>query len=274
MGLRLKKNLTIKFIGYLIFLTVIPLLVVGLISLRVSTEILTEESRVFTIEVVKEQREYLDLQLEQVENLIANISGVEEITEALLEGESFDTYTNLATQARIGYILNGYLNLRGLLSIDIFTEGGNQYHVGDTLNIDNIRVDVKDRIYEEALASDKNVLWTGIEDNVNGNSAEEKVLTAAKILKRTDRESLEQIPVGMLLVNYSVTDIYERFSRINLGEGSYLMVVDAKGRIIYHPNQSFLGSQISPVFIEKLTSDDGILSTDVGGEEMFITYAY
>jgi diguanylate cyclase (GGDEF)-like protein/PAS domain S-box-containing protein len=118
------------------------------------------------------------------------------------------------------------------------------------------------------------VLWTGIEDNVNGNSAEEKVLTAAKILKRTDRESLEQIPVGMLLVNYSVTDIYERFSRINLGEGSYLMVVDAKGRIIYHPNQSFLGSQISPVFIEKLTSDDGILSTDVGGEEMFITYAY
>ena len=274
MGLRLKKNLTIKFIGYLIFLTVIPLLIVGLISLRVSTKILEEESRVFTIELVKDQKEYLDLQLEQVESLIANISGEEEITDALMEGESFDAYTNLATQARIGYILNGYLNLGGLLSIDVFAEGGNHYHVGDTLSVDKIRLDLKERIYKEALASDQNVLWTGIEDNINGNSTQEKVLTAAKILKRTDRETLEQIPVGMLLVNYSVTDVYERFSQINFGEGSYLMVIDAKGRIIYHPNQSFLGNQISPLFIEKLTSDNGILSTEVGEEKMFITYAY
>jgi len=195
-----KVNLTIKFIGYLIFITFIPLLVVGLISLRVSTQILAEESRVFTLELVKNQREYLDLQLEQVESLIANISGVEEITNALLEVDSADTYTNLATQARIGYILNGYLNLRGLVSIEIFTLEGNHYHVGDTLNVDNIRVDVKDRLYAETLNSNQNVLWTGIEDNVNVNSVHEKVLTAAKILKRTDRETLQQIPVGLLLV--------------------------------------------------------------------------
>ncbi|MCP4140928.1 MAG: EAL domain-containing protein [Chloroflexi bacterium] len=273
MDLGLKKNLTVKFIGYLIFLTVIPLLIVGLISLRVSTEVLEEESRVFTIELVKDQREYLDLQLEQVESLIANISGEEEITDALVGGESFDAYKNLATQARIGYILNGYLNLGGLLSIDIFTEEGNYYHVGDTLNTENIRIDIKDRIYEEALASAQNVLWTGIEDNVNENSAQEKVLTAAKILKRTDTESLEQVPVGMLLVNYSVSDIYERFSQINLGEGSYLMVFDAKGRIIYHPNQKFLGSHISPAFIENLSIDDGVLTSEIDGDEMFITYA-
>ena len=270
----LKNNLTIKFIGYLISVSVIPLLVVGLVSLRVSTEILAEESRVFTIELVKDQREYLDLQLEQVESLIANISGVEEITNALLEGESSDTYTNLATQARIGYILNGYLNLQGLLSIDIFTLGGNHYHVGDTLNVENIRVDVKDRIYEETLQSSQNVLWTGIEDNVNQNSAHGKVLTAGKVLRHTEQETLQQIPVGLLLVNYSVADIYERFSRINVGSGAFLMVIDAKGRIIYHPNQAFLGSRVSQVFIEKLSPDVGTLSTEIDGEEMFITYAY
>ena len=269
-----KINLTLKFIGYLIFLTIIPLLLVGLISLRVSTEILEEESRVFTIGLVKDQREYLDLQLEQVESLIANISEVEEITNALLEGENPDTYTNLATQARIGYILNGYLNLRGLLSIDIFTVGGSHYHVGETLNVENIRMDVKDRIYAEALESDKNVLWTGIEENINRNSAHEKVLTAVKILRRTDHESLQQMPVGLLLVNYSVDDVYERFARINVGQDAFLMVIDAKGRIIYHPNQAFLGNQVNQSFIEKLTPDVGTLSTEVDGEEMFITYAY
>ena len=269
-----KINLTLKFIGYLIFLTVIPLLLVGLISLRVSTEILEEESRVFTIGLVKDQREYLDLQLEQVESLIANISGVEEITNALLEGENSDTYTSLATQARIGYILNGYLNLRGLLSIDIFTVGGNHYHVGETLNVENIRVDVKDRIYAEVLASDQSVLWTGIEDNINRNSSHEKVLTAAKILKLTDRKTLRQMPVGLLVVNYSVEDVYERFSRINIGQDAFLMVIDAKGRVIYHPNQAFLGKQVSESFIEKLTTDVDTLSTEVDGEEMFITHAH
>ncbi|MBT7069364.1 MAG: EAL domain-containing protein [Anaerolineae bacterium] len=274
MGSRFKVNLTIKFIGYLIFLAVIPLLLVGLISLRVSTEILEEESRVYTIELVKNQREYLDLQLEQVESLIANISGVEEITNALEEGESSNTYTNLATQARIGYILNGYLNLRGLLSIDIFTEGGNHYHVGETLNIDNVRIDVKDRIYQEALVSNQNVLWTGIEDNVSRNSAQEKVISAVKILRRTDQSTLEQTPVGMLLVNYSIDDIYEKFSQINMGEGSFLMVIDAKDRIIYHPSRSYIGSRVSKVFIDQLSSDQGTLITEIDGEEMFITYTY
>jgi diguanylate cyclase (GGDEF)-like protein/PAS domain S-box-containing protein len=268
-----KINLTIKFIGYLVLLTVIPLLVVGLISLRVSTQILTEESSVFTLELVKNQREYLDLQLEQVESLIANISGVEEITNALLDVENSDTYTNLATQAQIGYILNGYLNLRGLLSIEIFTLEGNHYHVGDTLNVDNIRGDVKDRIFEETLASNQNVLWTGIEDNVNVNSAHRKVLTAAKILRRTDRETFQQFPVGLLLVNYSVADIYDRFSQINLGSGAYLMVIDAKGRIIYHPDNTVLGGKVSQAFLDKLNNDTGTLTTAVDGKEMFITHA-
>jgi len=107
MGLRLKKNLTIKFIGYLIFLTVIPLLVVGLISLRVSTEILTEESRVFTIEVVKEQREYLDLQLEQVESLIANISGVDVARVATVEKTLLGEYIGSLSKKHVEQILAG-----------------------------------------------------------------------------------------------------------------------------------------------------------------------
>ncbi len=273
MKLNFKTNLTNKFIGYLIFLTVIPLLAVGLVALRVSTQILTEEYRAFTIELVKDQREYLDLQLGQVESLIANISGVEEITNALLETENSDAYTDLATQAHVGYILSGYLNLQGLVSIEIFTAGGEHYHIGDTLNVENIREDLRDRIYQETLASNQNVLWTGIEDNVNINSVYKKVLTAAKVLKRTDRNTLQQVPMGLLLVNYSVTDLYEHFSQINLGKDAYLMVIDARGRIIYHPNDAALGGKVNQTFQEKLVSDVGTLTTDVDDNEMFVTYA-
>lgn len=273
MKLRFKTNLTNKFIGYLILLTVIPLLVFGLVSLRVSTQTLAEEYRVFTIELVKDQRKYLDLQLEQIENLVANISGVEEITNALLEDENSDAYTNLATKAHVGYILSGYLNLQGLVSIEIFTVGGSHYHIGDTLNVENIRDDVKDRIYAETLASNQNVLWTGIEDNVNINSEYKKVITASKVLSRIDRNTLQQVPTGLLLVNYSVIDLYDHFSQINLGEGAYLMVIDAKGRIIYHPNEAALGGKVNQAFLDKLTSETGTVTIDVEAEEMYVTYA-
>ncbi len=52
------------------------------------------------------------------------------------------------------------------------------------------------------------------------------------------------------------------------------MVIDAKGRIIYHPNMAVLGSNISQNFLDNLTPEVGTLTADVDGEEMFITYAH
>ena len=105
----------------MIVISVIPLLVVGMSSYTVSDAILQEEAARYSSTVVAHQRDYLELQLEQIEGLIANVTGVEEIINVLgNEGVEEDSFTSLATQARIGYILNGYSNLRGLVSIDIF----------------------------------------------------------------------------------------------------------------------------------------------------------
>ncbi len=86
-----------------------------------------------------EQKNHLKLTLEEVESLITNISGVEDIRNAVDDEGQYDpkdTYTRLATHAQIGYILSGYTGLRDLVSIDIFTPGGAHYHVGDTLNVE------------------------------------------------------------------------------------------------------------------------------------------
>src|SRR4051812_35038142 len=96
----------------------------------------------------------------------------ESVKQALSQdGKTRDSFTNLATQARIGYILNSYLNIKGLVSIDIFTADGTHYHVGDTLDTANTRQDVRQHIYKGALASSSIVHWAGVEDNVNGSSS-------------------------------------------------------------------------------------------------------
>ena len=274
---RLRLNITQKFIIYLIVISIIPLLVVGMSSYAVSDAILQEEAARYSSTEVADQREYLELQLEQIESLIANVTGVEEIINVLGDEDlAQDSYTNLATRARIGYILNGYSNLRGLVSIDIFTVGETHYHVGDTLDVSNIRTDVRDEILAKTISIEQAVLWSGIEDNVNANSAYEKVLTAAKVITKVNPDTLKSEPVALFLVNIRVDDIYEHLSRLDLGEGAHMMVLDTKERIIYHPNQAYIGLPLASLdedVGDLLVEDMGEFVAAVNGEKVFVSYA-
>jgi PAS domain S-box-containing protein len=271
---RLRLNITQKFIGFLIVLSVIPLLIVGFSSYYISSYLLQDEAKIYTMELVLDQKHYLELYLAQVESLIANISGVDDIRNVLDDQNvTADTYTSLVTHARIGYILNGYSNLNGLVSIDIFTVGGAHYHVGDTLNVKNIRTPVKDKIFTQTIEAARLVYWVGIEDNVNENSTYRKVVTAAKVLNKFSRPGLKQEPVALFLINLSVDDLYNHFSRIDLGEGAFLVIVDGQQRILYHPDKTLLGNQMDPVFMQKLTAGQGTLVEIVSGEKMSVSYA-
>ena len=132
-------NISAQFIFYLTAMSIIPLLVVGILAYFVSFSIIKNQAEHYTAELVNNQKDYLDVLLQEVESLIANISGVEDITNVISDQAktNSDTYTNLATQAKIGYILNNYINVKGLVSIDIYTLAGAHYHVGDTLLVNN-----------------------------------------------------------------------------------------------------------------------------------------
>ena len=159
---RLKFNITLRFIAYLAILSFLPILAIGMTAIEVSRSILATEASRHAAQQVGSQQDYLHVQMDQVESLIANISSVDAIAEVLSQtGQPRDSFTNLATQARIGYILNSYLNIKGLVSIEIFTSEGSHYHVGDTLDVAHLRPDVRQRIYDGALASSSVVHWAG-----------------------------------------------------------------------------------------------------------------
>ena len=59
MGL-IRLNITHKFIAYLIFLSVIPLIIVGGISYYTSSKILKDEINRYTMALIRDQQDYLD----------------------------------------------------------------------------------------------------------------------------------------------------------------------------------------------------------------------
>ncbi|WP_341648031.1 hypothetical protein [Thauera humireducens] len=199
---------------YLIVLSILPLLVVGLSAIRLSNQALEHETRSSAIQQAHDKAALLNGQMAQIEALIANISGVEQIVEAVsAEPPDGDVFTRLATQAQIGYVLNNYINLDGLVSIDIFTLGGSHYHVGDTLVSNNLDVTAREQLIAETLAAPSRIHWAGVQANLNRDSAHRQVVTVARVIRRFDLATSREVPVALLLINYDPHQIRREFSK-------------------------------------------------------------
>ena len=264
-------SLALSLASILLLASVVPLLVLGVISDNVSRSVIKQDVTNYAQTLVNAQRDYLDVLFQEIESLIINISGVDDIKTAIDDAaKSPDEYTRLATHARIGYILSGYSDVKGLVSIDIFTPGGAHYHVGDTLNVQEINQALLDTVKKNASDSSSLVTWVGVVDNVNSNSTNKKVMTAARLFQTIDISSLQAKPGALLLVNYSVESLYAHFSGLNMGTGAYFIILDDKGRMVYHPDRAYIGSQVAPTFINKMTAESVVM--DVNGQEMLVTH--
>ncbi|MBN1933703.1 MAG: response regulator [Anaerolineae bacterium] len=271
----LHPKMTWQFVLFLGVIGVLPLLFFALISYSTSRRVIQADVTRFMQTLVVDQKDYLEQIMAEVESLITNISGVEEIREAIDDTNQYRadyTYQRLATHARIGYILSSYLSLHGLVSIDIFTPGGAHYHVGDTLNVRDIDDVVLKQIWANVEKGSTPVVWTGMERNVNINSAYEQVVTAAKLLRAVDAATLQERPGALMLVNYSPESLYDHYRQLDLGAGGYLLIIDPQNRIVFHPDKANIGHKVMPAFIERLTGPQGAFIMALEQQKMLVTY--
>jgi multisubunit Na+/H+ antiporter MnhG subunit len=63
-----RLNITQKFVAFLLFASLIPLLAAGITSYLVSRAVVRDEANRYNSELVDNQKDYLELQLQQVEN--------------------------------------------------------------------------------------------------------------------------------------------------------------------------------------------------------------
>lgn len=267
------KKIIVRYIVFLVCISIIPLLFIGVLSYEASSRSLLEAEDRSINALLKGQHERLILQLDQVENLIANITGVEEITKVLDDQYvETDAYTSLATQARIGYILNGYLNLEGLVSIDIFTEGGAHYYVGDTLNAGEINQDVVEQIKHGAMTSNRQVYWAGIRKNIHDSSSQQYVLSAASVIKLFDRVTRKQRSIATVMVNYSQKYLEKEFSKIETMPGGELELLDQHGNIIIDSENRDIGLPAKEIFAHAMTLDSTDSKFDWKGTRYLIKH--
>lgn len=271
---KFKLGITDYFIAFLLAASIIPVVVIGAFSYRLASNTLRNQAGTHAAELVSARLDFFEAQLAQIESLAINISSVEDIVTVLArEAPASDTFDRLATQARIGYVLNGYLGVPGIVSIDIFAENGQSYHVGDTLDVTSIRHDVKDDILARAEAHRSLVYWAGIEDNINRQSSHEKVLTAALVLWTVDPVTVARKRLGLLIINYAVEHLHQDLSRLAVGQNGYLVAIDHLGRVIHDPAHDRIGEKAPEELSRLLIGTGGRTEATIDGARVLVSYA-
>jgi len=268
-----KASFAFKLTIFLLAISVLPLLIFQVVSYSATRQAILDEAKQHNMLLLSNQRDYLSLQMDQLDSLAASLASVDEISQVLMvPGETGQTaYDKLATKARIGYVLSGYSNLRGLVSIDLFTLNGMQYHVGDTLNVAQVRSDLRDRLMQRSFSAGNRLVWHGVEDNVNAASSSGKVVVASRAVSGINASSVT--PTGLLLINFSTEYLHHYFSKIDLGAGAYLMMIDAQKRLIFHPNKKLIGQTIKTELSHFLQGESGAITLQLDGRDVLLSYS-
>ncbi|MDR3587721.1 MAG: response regulator [Desulfosporosinus sp.] len=265
----IKLNITQKLLIYILLACVVPLAFFGRMSYDKAKLNLQNEINKSSVYTMQEKQRQLEIIMEEVEGLIANLSSIEDIKAVLANNENGSTdFERLATQAKIGYLLSNFTNLKGLISIDIYSLKGEHYHVGDTLDVQEINIEAKNALYNEVLNSGKPVLWQGVEDNINLKSKNKKVIVVGKILKSLDLNTYTEKPIGLLIINYDLNVFYNQFSDAN--QETEFMILDRNNRIVYHPDQSRIGSIPDGELLKKINSNSSSFKANVEGESKLV----
>ena len=272
---RLRHSFALQLAAMLVAMGLLPLLWYFIASNRAIEDTILQMASAYQKAMLSNERDYLRLQTEQIEALAANLGQLEEIAkslQAVSDDKVTSSYDHLATQARIGYLLSNYRNMKGLVSIDLFSLSGKHYRVGESLTTVDERSGLRDQLLAATTKSTASVVWHGVQDNVQRHSSTQKVVAATKLIMRDTSSWLMAEPVGMLLISYSTDVLHTHLSQASLGDGAQLLVLDDQKRLIYHPDKALIGEQVAPDFAQLLSAKSGSFIQMLGQDNVLLSY--
>jgi signal transduction histidine kinase/CheY-like chemotaxis protein len=268
-----RLNITAKLIGYLLVAGIVPLLLFGASAYYLARQIVIDQVTASSQWVVRDIRNYLGLFRTQVEDLAANIAGNEAISQALRDAdlESASSFDTLNTKAQIGYILNGFVRVKGLVAIDLFSVKGAHFHVGETLNVSQVKLETVQQMLQESESDGGATVWRGIEDNINLASSHKKVITLTRVLHGYEPTTGANIDVGLLVITLNDEIIHGYLGPDADHEGTRLMMLDRQGRLMHHANPKLLGESVAPELLTRVREGTAAQQLRLDGEDVILT---
>lgn len=266
--MKIRFNITVKLLGYLLVAGIVPLIILGLSALEISRRVVMEQAQAEHIRVVGSFASYLALYHDQIESLATNIAGNEAIGGALraVDDPSISSYDALNLRVQVGNNLNFYQRVKGLTSLDLFSLKGARFHVGETLNVSPVPQQTMDALLQEALAAPSPTLWRGIEPNINSHSRTAQVSSVVRPVRHFSAQTGKTEVVGILVISLTDEIMHEYLRGDALPPSQRLMQIDPKGRVVLHSDSAMVGQPIGPALMDLIRKNQGTQQFSLDGE--------
>ncbi|MDT8992650.1 ATP-binding protein [Curvibacter sp. APW13] len=254
-----RLNITAKLLGYLLVVGIVPLVGLGIGGLELTRRVVLEQVSSEDRKVVGGFASYLSQYFDQIDDLATNIAGNEAIGNSLRKADSGNVggFDALNLRAQVGYTLSGYVRVKGLVSLDLFSVGGSRFHVGDTLDVDSSSPKLASDLLRETDSALSFSRWRGIGANINPTSRYTQVNTVLRAIRHFSPETGKSDLVGVLVISLSDSIMAEYLRRVPLPQGQTLMQVDKEGRVVLHSDVAQVGSKLSQGLFDLIRQSKG-----------------
>jgi len=272
---KLRFNIIAKLLAYLLLAGVLPMILLGTTAFEVSKRIIIEQAETENTRLLASFSSYLKLYQDQIEDLAANIAGNANIGQALRNtaGHAADSFEALDTQAQMGYALNNYVRVKGLVSINVFARNGVRYQVGETLNVSAVNPKLVNQFLDDASHDKTPVLWRGIRDNLNTRSKHPRVLTVVRAIQHFSPTTGQSDVVGVLVISLDNSIMHSFLQGAPLPAGAQLMEIDSRGNIALHSDGQRVGQPLSPALLQLMQAPRPISQLVLDGEAVLLRVA-
>jgi signal transduction histidine kinase len=273
--MKLRLNITAKLLAYLLLAGVLPMILLGATAFEVSKRIIIEQAETENTRLLASFSSYLKLYQDQIEDLAANIAGNANIGTALrkVNAHTADSFEALDTQAQMGYALNNYVRVRGLVSINVFASNGVRYQVGETLNVSKVPAQLVAQLISEASQARAPLLWRGMGDNINTRSKHTRVLTVIRTIQHFSPATGQSDAVGVLVISLDNSIMRSFLEGAPLPTGAQLMELDSRGNIALHSDTQRVGQPLTPALLQLVRAQSPVSQLVLDGQEVLLRVA-
>ncbi|MFA6444804.1 MAG: PAS domain S-box protein, partial [Sterolibacterium sp.] len=273
---KFEAGIAFKLTAFMLAISVLPLLIFQVVSYRTTLQAVIDDATHHHLQLLGNQRDYLRLQTDQIDSLSENPAWAGELSRLHSSDEAGggfrSGYDDLAARMRIGHLVSGYSGLSGLESIDLYTAKGVRYHIGEADGGPDERGGLQDRYLARTLAAQGRIVWYGIDDDAKPATNGRKAIVVARSISRVGASGSKTETVGMLLMNYSTEYLHDHFNALDLGSGAYLLLVDARQRLLFHPDSQLIGQPIAAALGQLLQGPSGSIAIRLGDEDVLLSY--
>ncbi len=247
---RIQTTIALAF-GAIVFATA---LMMALLSYSFTEEAVQRTSRDYTEQLIGQVQTNIDSYITHMQNIAEVVQLNEQVQVYLAQREQLSAEQRALYRARITSFLNSISRTREDISLILIVGDQGEVLTHDAEITLNPVVDLTNQGWYRAARQNSGqavVSSSHVQNVVEGEYR--WVIT----LSRTINDPLGGAEYGVMLVDLNFSVINELVSRIGLGKKGYLFIVDPQGRIVYHPRQELIYSNLEHEYIDLVLQRSG-----------------